>query len=142
MNVKTPLLAVDIIIELIDRPERPIILIERHYEPLGWAIPGGMVDYGEAVEVAARREALEEVGLEVELIDILGMYSDPSRDSRQHTATLVYIGAAKGEPKAGDDAKNAKIVNIWEIPSNLCFDHDKVLHDYRNYRNYGIRPRL
>lgn len=127
---------------MIDRPERPIILIERHHRPFGWAIPGGFMDYGETAETTARREAMEEIGLEIELVDLLQVYSDPTRDERQHTISIVYIATAKGEPKAGDDAKDAKIINTWEIPSNLCFDHDRILHDYLQYRNYGIRPRL
>ena len=142
MNHKSPFPAVDIIIEMIDRPERPIILIERHHRPYGWAIPGGFMDYGEPAEATARREAMEEIGLEIELVDLLQVYSDPARDERQHTISVVYIATAKGEPKAGDDAKDAKIINVWEIPSNLCFDHDRILHDYLQYRNYGIRPRL
>jgi 8-oxo-dGTP diphosphatase len=142
VNHKSPFPAVDIIIEMIDRPERPIILIERHHRPYGWAIPGGFMDYGEPAEATARREAMEEIGLEIELVDLLQVYSDPTRDERQHTISMVYIATAKGEPKAGDDAKDAKIINIWEIPSNLCFDHDRILHDYLQYRNYGIRPRL
>ena len=100
------------------------------------------MDYGEPAEATARREAMEEIGLEIELVDLLQVYSDPTRDERQHTISMVYIATAKGEPKAGDDAKDAKIINIWEIPSNLCFDHDRILHDYLQYRNYGIRPRL
>ncbi|MGI0492025.1 NUDIX domain-containing protein [Alkalinema pantanalense CENA528] len=142
MNLKTPYPAVDIIIELIDRPDRPIILIERHYEPLGWAIPGGFMDYGETAETTARREAMEEIGLAVELVDLLGIYSDPSRDKRQHTVSLVYIATATGDPKAGDDAKNSAIVPVHQIPKNLCFDHDHILRDYLNYRHYGMRPRV
>ncbi|NET72245.1 MAG: NUDIX hydrolase, partial [Sphaerospermopsis sp. SIO1G2] len=121
---------------------RPIILIERHNEPFGWAIPGGFVDYGEAVEVAARREAEEEIGLKVELIEQFLVYSDPSRDPRQHTISLVFLATATGEPVAGDDAKGVGIFEPWQIPINLCFDHDRVLQDYLRYRYYGIRPRL
>ena len=140
MTYQNPAPTVDIIIELIDRPHRPIVLIERHYEPLGWAIPGGFVDYGEAVETAAKREALEEIGLEVELVEQFHVYSDPKRDARKHTISIVFIATSKGEPKAGDDAKNAAIFESWNVPNNLCFDHDEILRDYWRYRNYGIRP--
>jgi 8-oxo-dGTP diphosphatase len=139
---KNPFPAVDIIIEMIDRPERPIILIERHNPPYGWAIPGGFMDYGEPAEETARREAMEEIGLEIRLVDLLQVYSDPARDQRHHTISMVYIATATGEPKAGDDAKDVKVINIWEIPKNLCFDHDLILHDYLQYRNYGLRPHL
>lgn len=139
---RNPAPTVDIIIELIDRPHRPIILIERHNEPLGWAIPGGFVDYGEPVEVAARREALEEIGLQIELIEQFLVYSDPKRDPRQHTISIVFLATAIGEPQAGDDAKDVGIFEPWCVPSNLCFDHDRILRDYWRYRHYGIRPRL
>ncbi|MCK5723613.1 MAG: NUDIX hydrolase, partial [Gammaproteobacteria bacterium] len=79
---RTPLLAVDAIIELLDQPGRPIVLIERKNPPYGWAIPGGFMDVGERLETAAIREAKEEVCLEVTLTALLGMYSDPKRDDR------------------------------------------------------------
>ena len=139
---RNPAPTVDIIIELIDRPHRPIILIERENPPLGWAIPGGFLDYGESVETAAVREAKEEISLQVELIEQLQVYSDPSRDARKHTISIVFLATATGEPKAADDAKNLGIFNPWDVPSNLCFDHNKILQDYWTYRHYGIRPRL
>jgi 8-oxo-dGTP diphosphatase len=142
MSYKNPAPTVDIIIELIDRPHRPIVLIERLNSPLGWAIPGGFVDYGEPVEVAARREAEEETGLAVELVEQFLVYSDPKRDERQHTISVVFLATASGEPMAGDDAKNIGIFESWRVPSNLCFDHDRVLQDYWRYRHYGLRPRL
>jgi 8-oxo-dGTP diphosphatase len=142
MNYRNPAPTVDIIIELSDRPSRPIILIERHNEPLGWALPGGFVDYGESVEVAARREAQEETGLQVELIEQILVYSDPLRDPRQHTISIVFLASATGQPTAGDDAKTVGIFEPWSIPSDLCFDHSKILYDYGQYRHYGIRPRL
>ena len=142
MTYRNPAPTVDIIIELSDRPQRPIILIERKNPPHGWAIPGGFVDYGESVEKAARREALEETSLEVELVEQFHVYSDPKRDPRQHTISVVFIGTATGEPKAADDAKAVGIFELWEIPETLCFDHDQILKDYWMYRNYAIRPRL
>lgn len=142
MTDRNPAPTVDIIIELCDRPHRPIVLIERKFEPFGWAIPGGFVDYGERVEDAARREALEETGLEVELVQLLQVYSDPQRDTRKHTMSVVYIASAFGVPKAADDANSLDLFEIWNIPQNLCFDHDQILRDYRRLRDYGIRPRI
>lgn len=140
MNYRNPAPTVDIIIELIDLPERPIVLIERKNEPFGWAIPGGFVDYGESIETAAIREAEEEVSLKVELVEQFYVYSDPARDPRQHTLAIAFIAIAKGKPVAADDAKNLGIFNQYNLPQNLCFDHDKIMQDYWNYRNYHIRP--
>lgn len=142
MSHRNPTPTVDIIIELIDRPHRPIVLIERLNPPLGWAIPGGFVDYGESVETAAQREAQEETGLTVDLVEQFHVYSDPHRDPRQHTLSVVFLATATGTPKAGDDAKHLELFEPWRIPTNLCFDHDRILQDYLSYRNYGIRPRL
>lgn len=140
MKYRNPAPTVDIIIELIDKPERPIILIERKNEPYGWAIPGGFVDYGESIETSAIREAKEEVSLDVELIEQFYVYSDPARDPRQHTLAIVFIATAKGEPIAADDAKNLGIFHQWNLPQNLCFDHDRIMQDYWHYRNYRLRP--
>jgi 8-oxo-dGTP diphosphatase len=142
MAFRNPIPTVDIIIELIDQPHRPVVLVERQNPPYGWALPGGFVDYGESVEDAARREAKEEVSLDVELIEQFQVYSDPNRDPRQHTLSVVFIAAARGNPQAADDAKSVAIFDIWEIPTHLCFDHDKILRDYFYYRYYGIRPHL
>jgi len=142
VTYRNPVPTVDIIIELVDRPHRPIILIERKNEPLGWAIPGGFVDYGETVETAAVREAQEEIGLQVELIEQFHVYSDPNRDLRKHTLSVVFIATATGEPEAADDAKNLGVFQVWDVPPNLCFDHDKILREYWHYRHYGLRPRL
>jgi 8-oxo-dGTP diphosphatase len=135
----TPLLAADAIIELVDRPGRPIILIERLNPPLGWAIPGGFVDVGERIEDAAMREAAEETGLEVHLLALLGLYSDPARDPRGHTVTAVYVAEARGEPRALDDARSVRIVQPDALPDQLAFDHAQVLADYGDYRLHG-RP--
>ncbi len=142
MTYRNPAPTVDLIIELSDRPHRPIVLIQRLNPPLGWALPGGFVDYGESVETAARREAAEETGLSVELIEQFQVYSDPTRDPRKHTLSIVFLATAVGTPKAGDDAQHLDVFNLWELPASLCFDHGQILQDFLRYRHYGQRPRL
>ena len=133
----TPQLAADAIIELADRPGRPIVLIERRNPPYGFAIPGGFVDVGETVEHAAVREALEETSLQVTLKALLGCYSRPDRDPRGHTVTAVYVAEATGEPRAADDALNLAVFEIDALPESLAFDHAMVLADYLRYRADG-----
>lgn len=137
---ETPLVAVDLIIELLDRPNRPIVLIERKHEPLGWALPGGFVDIGESVEAAAIREAAEETNLSVSLETLLGVYSDPHRDPRGHAVSVVYIANGQGEVTAMDDAAAIKSFELAELPTALAFDHTKILRDYRTYRETGKLP--
>jgi len=135
----TPLLAADTIIELIGTDNQPgIVLIERKNPPYGWAIPGGFVDIGETLEHAAIREAKEEVCLNVTLTCLLGLYSEPARDARGHTATAVYVATATGVPHAADDAKNVKVFTLDALPNELAFDHAKVLQDYLRYKNTGV----
>ena len=133
----TPLLAADIIIELIDRAARPIVLIERKNPPFGWAIPGGFVDVGETLEHAAVREALEETGLAATLKTLLGCYSAPDRDPRGHTVSAVYVAEARGVPEARDDAKHLELFEPRSLPQALAFDHALILADYRAYRTTG-----
>lgn len=130
----TPLLAADAIIELINLPGKPIVLIERRNEPFGWAIPGGFVDVGESLEAAAVREAKEETSLDIELSALLGIYSNPIRDPRGHTVTAVYVAQSTGTPMAADDAKNLDLYSLDRLPSPLAFDHQMVLADYQRYR--------
>ena len=150
MAHRNPTPTVDVIIEINDialggqseRSQPSIVLIERRNPPLGWALPGGFVDYGESVETAARREAKEETGLDVNLVEQFHVYSDPSRDPRQHTLSVVFLATAEGTPQAGDDAQHLEVFELGELPTNLCFDHDRILRDYQNYRATGRRPAL
>lgn len=133
---RNPLLTVDAIIEL----PAGIVVIERRFPPAGWALPGGFVEYGETVEAAAVREAREETGLDVRLTDLLGVYSDPSRDPRHHTVAVVFIAVASGIPVAGDDAGAARVCRCDELPQPLAFDHARIIADYVEYRRSGRRP--
>src|SRR5258708_23124676 len=100
---KCPPIAADIITEIGDE----VVLIERKNFPLGWAIPGGFVDFGETVEDAAVREAREEISLDVELRAPLGVYSRPHRGPRRQTITVVDVARASGTPRGGEDASSA-----------------------------------
>ncbi|HLV02123.1 MAG TPA: NUDIX hydrolase [Acidobacteriota bacterium] len=133
--IETPRLTVDVIIRLWNRDcPKGIVLIERKNFPQGLALPGGFVDVGETVEAAAVREVREEVGLKVELRTILGVYSDPNRDPRFHTASVVFIGDAEGTPKPGSDAHAIKVYHLHEIPlERLVFDHRKIITDFMHY---------
>ena len=133
-----PLSAADALIEL---PGQRVVLIRRKNPPSGWAIPGGFIEYGETAEDAAIREALEETGLRVELDELFGVYSDPSRDPRHHTLTVVYLGRACGDPLGGDDAAEARPFTENTLPVDLAFDHSQILADYFHYRRTGERPR-
>jgi 8-oxo-dGTP diphosphatase len=137
---RTPEVVVDLVIELEDRPGRPIVLIRRGHPPPGHALPGGFVDIGETVEHAAVREAREETGLDVRLGELLGVYSDPARDPRGHSVTIVFIAAARGEPVAGDDAAGILVTDPEAAPP-LAFDHGKILGDYLARRRASGPPR-
>ncbi len=134
----TPLITADVIIEMPMFNDKPIVLIERKYEPYGWAIPGGFVEVGETIATAACREALEETSLEVELDVLLGVYSDPKRDFRGHTACAVFVANASGKPVAADDAKDIALFDPFNVDVELAFDHRQIIEDYCKYRRDGI----
>jgi 8-oxo-dGTP diphosphatase len=137
-RTRTPEITVDLVIELEDRPGRPVVVIRRGHPPPGHALPGGFVDIGETVEHAAVREAREETGLDVKLRALLGVYSDPARDPRGHSVAIVYVATAAGEPVAGDDAAAVIVTDPQEAPP-LIFDHGQILADYIAWRRAGGR---
>ena len=126
VRYRNPFPTVDIII----RVNGGIVLIERKNPPYGWALPGGFVDYGESLETAAIREAREEASLDVRLLSQLGAYSDPGRDPRHHTISVVFIAEADGMPVAADDALSAEVFKYGNLPDNMAFDHRKICMDY------------
>lgn len=124
---RNPFPTVDILIRVGEK----IVLIERKNEPKGWALPGGFVDYGESLEAAAIREAAEETGLALTDLRQFGAYSDPDRDPRQHNIAFVFTAKGNGDLRGGDDAARAALFPLDELPFPLCFDHGKILDDYR-----------
>lgn len=125
-----PIPTVDILIGRRREGKNAVILVRRKNPPHGWAIPGGFVEYGERTEDCAVREALEETGLKVALTGLLGVYSDPTRDPRFHTVSVVYLAEAAGEPQAGSDAGDVGVFAEDGLPADIAFDHRKILADY------------
>lgn len=106
------------------------MLIERRYPPSGWALPGGFVEIGETVEHAVRREMKEETGLELANLAQFRVYSDPKRDPRFHTVSVVFTADGKGMLRGGSDAKVAKVFQLDALPEEICFDHREIIEDY------------
>ena len=132
---KTPYLATDGIVEIYNNTEKllGIVLIQRKYPPIGLVLPGGFVNIGESVEQAVIREMKEEISLDVTIQSLLGVYSDPKRDIRFHTASVVYVCKAYGTPLGADDAKEAKVFILEDLQKELkklVFDHSTIIKDY------------
>ncbi len=129
MKYKKPSLTVDGIIS----KDNKILLIKRGNKPFKdkWALPGGFVEYGEKTEDAVIREIKEEAGLLTSIKCLVGVYSNPKRDPRGHTVSVVYsLKVLDGKIKSGDDACDARFFDLDKLP-DLSFDHNKIISDYR-----------
>ena len=129
-DYKIPSLTADI---FIFNENFEFILIKRKNDPFKdcWALPGGFVEYGESVEDAAVREAKEETSIDVELIDLVNVYSKSDRDPRGHTITVAFT--AKGDfnsKKADSDASDINIFTQNQLDEiNIAFDHKQIIDD-------------
>lgn len=125
-RIVTPLLAADAVILIAGG----IVLIKRRNPPFAgcYALPGGFVEVGETVEAAAIREAREETGLNIELLGLVGIYSNPDRDPRGHVVSAAFLAQGRGELLAGSDARIAEVFPFKSLP-HLAFDHDRIIGD-------------
>ncbi len=124
---ETPKLMVDVVVP---SEEGRVLLIRRASDPYEglWALPGGFVEVGETLEAAAAREAEEETGLEVEVVRLVGVYSDPDRDPRGHNVSVAFLASVQGgEPSAATDAAEVSFLDPSEV--ELAFDHEKIIAD-------------
>ena len=123
-----PRLTTDVVARRASDPSQ-VLLVRRGRPPFGWALPGGFVEYGETVEHAAAREALEETGLPVRLLRQFHVYSDPGRDPRHHSVSVVFLAEADGEPRGSDDAAEAGWFRFDRLPEEIAFDHRRIIED-------------
>lgn len=125
-EIKTPLLAADAVILFQDG----IVLIRRNNPPYQgcYALPGGFVEIGETVEEAAIREAWEETGLDINLLGLVGVYSDPARDPRGHVVSVAFLARGSGRLQSGSDARSAEVFPPEEL-TRLSFDHEQIISD-------------
>ncbi len=134
---RNPVPTVDIILQR----DSKILMIRRKRDPFKGrlVLPGGFVNEGEAVEEAVIRETMEETSLEIEPVEILGVYSDPRRDPRKHIISVVFVGIIiGGTDNAGDDAEKIEWLEMEKIqPNDVAFDHMKILDDYKRWRSSG-----
>ncbi|NYT01234.1 MAG: NUDIX hydrolase [Methanosarcinales archaeon] len=126
MDIRTPLLAVDIVILY----GQGLVLIRRDHPPFEgkYALPGGFVEVGESTGAGAQREAREETGLEVEIRGLVGVYSQPDRDPRGHVVSVCYLARGSGRLRAGSDARAARVFSPDRLP-DLAFDHRLIIDD-------------
>ncbi len=127
----TPLVAVDAVILL--NKKQDLVLIRRKNPPFQGelALPGGFVDVGESVEQACIREAKEETNINVKIVKLIGVFSEPNRDPRGHNISIAFLCEPLTEtekPKALDDAASLEIISLTKFsPLKLAFDHKDII---------------
>ncbi len=132
-----PLLAVDVIV----RFKKKVVLVERRNTPVGWAIPGGIVEEGERVETAARREIREEINLDLKDLQQWKVFSAPDRDPRGHIVSVCFTGLGEGTLEAHTDAAEAGLFSLHKPLPSMVFDHARILREYK-FRDWVPRLRL
>lgn len=134
------------VVDVILQQDSEVLFAKRKKEPFkGYlGLPGGFVNIGETIEEAARREVKEETSLDIELTDILGIYSDPQRDPRGHIMSAVFIGRvpsngnAKNTAIARDDASHLEWIDLQTVgDKSLAFDHKIILSNYKKWKESG-----
>ena len=126
-----PAITVDCVVFGLDEEDLKVLLIERGLEPFAgcWAVPGGFVHVGETLEDAARRELLEETGLDRVFLEQLYTFGNPDRDPREHVVTVAYyalVNIYDHKVQAATDARNAEWFTVSDLPE-LAFDHETIL---------------
>lgn len=139
MEQRNPYPTVDIVLQQHDT----VLMVARAKDPFKdmLALPGGFINRGETAEDAAIREAKEETSLEIEPLEILGVYSDPTRDPRGHVMSVVFVGLViNGKASAGDDAARLEwlpIADLVKSKNRIAFDHATILSDYIKWKSAG-----
>jgi 8-oxo-dGTP diphosphatase len=126
LAIRTPHIAVDSVISF----EGGLVLIERKNPPFQgcYALPGGFVEVGESTIEAAIRESKEETGLDISLVGLVGVYSDPGRDHRGHVISICYFSTGSGHLVSGSDAGSVEVFPLEDLPE-LAFDHRRMIED-------------
>ena len=110
-----------------------VLLVRRAIEPFEgfWVLPGGHVEYNERVEDALQREMREELGLEVKIKKLIGVYSDPKRDPREHTVSIAFLVGSKSQRdiKLNFETKEYNFFPLNNLPKKIGFDHRKIIAD-------------
>ncbi|MEN6627861.1 MAG: NUDIX domain-containing protein [Candidatus Sumerlaeia bacterium] len=126
-----PALTVDCVVFGLDDEDLKIMLIRRGLEPFKgrWALPGGFVRVDETIDDAARRELVEETGLEKVFMEQLYTFGDVGRDPRERVVSVAYYALVRlsdYKVQAASDASDAAWFPVSDAPT-LAFDHAKIL---------------